>query len=175
MGSKGMTKALISVSDKRDLKRFAEHLSDLGVEIIATEGTAIEISQNGIPVTHVSEITGFSEMLGGGIKTLHPMVHAAIATGEITIVVVNLIPLTTSVESMDIGGVALLKSAIKNWRSVAAVTDPRQYSAVIEEIDRIGGVSSETRLKLAEQASACIVTYETEVCHILRELTDLVG
>ncbi|HDN65117.1 MAG TPA: bifunctional phosphoribosylaminoimidazolecarboxamide formyltransferase/IMP cyclohydrolase, partial [Methanosarcinales archaeon] len=128
-----MKKALISVSDKRYLKKFANGLSGLGIEMVATEGTAREILRNGIQVSHVSELTGFSEMLGGRIKTLHPEVHAAIATGEIGIVVVNLIPMS-SIASMDIGGVALLKSAIKNFGNVAAVSDPDQYGGVIEEI-----------------------------------------
>jgi len=153
-----MKRALISVSDKRDLEKFANDLSSLGIEMIATEGTA---RRNGIPVSHVSELTGFSEMLGGRIKTLHPEVHAAIATGEIAIVVVNLIPMS-SIASMDIGGVALLKSAIKNFRSVAAVTDPDQYGGMIEEIRDTGGVSPETRLDLAIQASAYIVEYESK-------------
>ncbi|MEA3283058.1 MAG: hypothetical protein U9Q68_11015 [Euryarchaeota archaeon] len=161
-----MIKALISVSDKRDLAKFANDLSDLRIAMIATEGTAREISRNGIPVSSVSELTGFSEMLGGRIKTLHPEVHAAIATGEIEIVVVNLIPMS-SIESMDIGGVALLKSAIKNFRSVAAVTDPDQYDGVIEEIRDTGRVSPETRLDLAIRASAYIVEYESEAEKIL--------
>ncbi|MEA1895166.1 MAG: hypothetical protein U9N36_08210 [Euryarchaeota archaeon] len=164
-----MKRALISVSDKRYLEKFANDLSDLGIEIIATEGTARAILRNGIQVSHVSELTGFSEMLGGRIKTLHPEVHAAIATGEITIVVVNLIPMS-SIESMDIGGVALLKSAIKNFRSVASVTDPDQYGGVIKEIRDTGGVSHKTRLDLAIQASAYIVEYESKACKLLEEL-----
>ena len=164
-----MKKALISVSDKRALKKFANDLSGLGLKIIATEGTAREISQNGIPVSCVSGFTGFSEMLDGRIKTLHPAIHAAIATGEIGIVVVNLIPMR-SIEDMDIGGVALLKSAIKNFRSVAAVTDPDQYGGVIEEIRDTGGVSPETRLALAIRASAYIVEYESEAGKILEEV-----
>ena len=164
-----MKKALISVSDKRDLEKFANDLSGLGIEIIATEGTARDISRNGIPVSRVSELTGFSEMLGGRIKTLHPEVHAAIATGEIAIVVVNLIPMS-SIASMDIGGVALLKSAIKNFRSVAAVTDPDQYGDVIEEIRDTGVVSPETRLALAIRASACIVEYESKAGKLLEEI-----
>ena len=164
-----MKKALISVSDKRDLKKFANDLSSLGIEILATEGTAREISRNEIPVSHVSELTGFSEMLGGRIKTLHPEVHAAIATGAIEIVVVNLIPMS-SIEGMDIGGVALLKSAIKNFRSVAAVTDPDQYGGVIEEIRDTGGVSHETGLALAIRASAYIVKYESKAGELLEEM-----
>jgi phosphoribosylaminoimidazolecarboxamide formyltransferase/IMP cyclohydrolase len=164
-----MIKALISVSDKRDLKKFANDLSSLGIEIIATEGTAREISRNGIQVSHVSELTGFSEMLGGRIKTLHPEVHAAIATGGIAIVVVNLIPMS-SIEDMDIGGVALLKSAIKNFRNVAAVTYPDQYDGVIKEIRDTGGVSPETGLDLAIRASACIVEYESKAGKLLEEL-----
>ncbi|KAF5414280.1 MAG: Bifunctional purine biosynthesis protein PurH [Candidatus Methanogaster sp.] len=161
-----MKRALISVSDKKDLKKFANDLSGLGIGIIATEGTARDISRNGIQVSHVSELTGFSEMLDGRIKTLHPEVHAAIATGEITMVVVNLIPMS-SIKSMDIGGVALLKSAIKNFRSVAAVTDPDQYEGVIEEIRDTGGISHETGLDLAIRASAYIVEYETNAGKIL--------
>ena len=164
-----MKRALISVSDKRNLKKFANDLSGLGIEIIATEGTAREISRNGIPVSHVSELTGFSEMLGGRIKTLHPEVHAAIATGEIGIVVVNLIPMS-SIENMDIGGVVLLKSAIKNFRSVAAVTDPDQYGDVIEEIRDRGEVSHETGLTLAIRASAYIVEYESKAGKLLAEM-----
>ena len=165
-------RALISVSDKRDLKKFAAALSDLGIELIATEGTAREISRDGAPatpVTAVSELTGFGEMLGGGIKTLHPAVHAAIATSSITIVVVNLIPLTT-IESVDIGGVALLKSAMKNVRNVAAVTDPAQYDDVIREISENGDVSYETRLKLAIAAADYIVDYESRAGSVLREM-----
>lgn len=161
-----MKRALISVSDKRNLEKLANDLAGLGTEIIATEGTAREISQNGISVIPISELTGFSEMLGGRIKTLHPEVHAAIATGEIGIVVVNLIPMS-SIASMDIGGVALLKSAIKNFRNVAAVTDPDQYGDVIEEVRDKGGVSPETRLTLAIRASACIVEYESKAGKLL--------
>ena len=164
-----MKKALISVSDKKYLEKFANDLSDLGIEMIATEGTAREISRNGIPVSHVSKLTGFSEMLGGRIKTLHPEVHAAIATGEITIVVVNLIPMR-SIASMDIGGVALLKSAIRNFRSVAAVTDPDQYGDVIEDIRDKGSISPETRLDLAIRASAYIVEYESKAGKLLEEM-----
>ncbi len=164
-----MKKALISVSDKRDLEKLANDLSGLGIEMIATEGTAREISRNGTGVIHVSELTGFSKMLGGRIKTLHPEVHAAIATGEVAIVVVNLIPMS-SVESMDIGGVALLKSAIKNFRKVAAVTDPDQYGGVIEEIRDNGGVSHETRLDLAIRASAYIVEYESKAGKLLERM-----
>ena len=161
-----MKRALVSISDKRGVKKFASDLSDLGVEIIATEGTANEISKNGIPVTRVSEFTGFSEMLGGKIKTLHPAVHAAIATADISVVVVNLIPLT-SIERMDIGGITLLKSAIKNFKNVAAVTDPGQYEGIIKEISSNKEVSAETLLKLAIQASAYIVDYESRVNEIL--------
>ena len=162
-----MKKALMSASDKRGIKKFAGDLSDLGIEIIATEGTASEISQNGIPVTRVSEFTGFSELLGGRIKTLHPTIHAAIATAEISIVVVNLIPLT-SIESMDIGGITLLKSAIKNFENVAAVTDPKQYGDLIEEIGARGNASPKTMLTLAIRASAYIVEYESRVNELLK-------
>lgn len=164
-----MKKTLISVSDKRNLKKFVKGLSDLGIEIIATEGTAKEISRNGIHVTRISEFTGFSEMLDGRIKTLHPAIHAAIATSDISIVAVNLIPLT-SLASMDIGGVALLKSAIKNFRNVAAVTDPDQYDGIVEEIGDKGDISHETGLKLAIRASGYIVEYESGVGEILKEM-----
>ncbi|HIE31680.1 MAG TPA: IMP cyclohydrolase [Methanosarcinales archaeon] len=161
-----MKKALVSVSEKRGIRKFASDLSDLGIDIIATEGTASEISQNKVPVIRVSDFTGFSELLGGRIKTLHPTIHAAIATAEISIVIVNLIPMI-SIESMDIGGIALLKSAIKNFKNVAAVTDPDQYDGIIEEISSKGDVSPKTRLKLAIRASAYIVEYESHVNKIL--------
>lgn len=165
-------RALISVSDKRGMKKFAAALSDLGIELIATEGTAREISRDlapVTPVTPVSELTGFAELLDGGIKTLHPAVHAAIATSNITIVVVNLIPLTT-IEGVDIGGVALLKSAMKNVRNVAAVTDPAQYDDVIREIGENGDISYETRLKFAIAAADYIVDYESRAGSVLREM-----
>jgi AICAR transformylase/IMP cyclohydrolase PurH len=103
-------KAVISVFDKIGVVEFAKALHDQGMELLATEGTARVISARGIPVTRVSDFTSFPELLGGKVKTLHPRIHAAIATGEIRIVVVNLIPLESaskkSLDKMDIGGVA---------------------------------------------------------------------
>ena len=107
-------KAVISVFNKDKVIELAKALNELGIEVIATEGTAKELLVNGIVVTNVSAFTGFRELLGGKVKTLHPRIHAGIATAEIGIVAVNLIPLDFSSENtlngMDIGGVGILKT-----------------------------------------------------------------
>jgi phosphoribosylaminoimidazolecarboxamide formyltransferase/IMP cyclohydrolase len=127
-------KALISVFNKGKVVEFAKALNELGIEIIATEGTARPILKSGISVTKVSAFTGFQEMLGGKVKTLHPRIHAGIATAEIGIVTVNLIPMDldlglglatkNALNGMDIGGVAMLRSGIKNFENVAVIVNP---------------------------------------------------
>src|SRR5215510_9967513 len=147
-------RALISVSDKDGLAEFAKALSGLGVEIISTGGTAKALRESGLKVTDVSEVTGFPEMMDGRVKTLHPKMHGAFLAlrdnpehvasmkehgiEPIDLVVVNLYPfeetiakdavsLEEAVENIDIGGPAMIRSASKNWRDVAVVTDPRLY------------------------------------------------
>ncbi len=201
-------KALISVFKKEKVVEFAAALERLGVEVVATEGTARVLSENGVAVTKVSEFTGFQELLGlgarggagggargsaggsaggsGKVKTLHPRIHAAIATAEIGIVAVNLLPLEFSgegveregveregvepLEGMDIGGVALLRSGIKNFEEVAVVVNPARYDAVVEELAAAeeGRLSRATKLELAREASKYLLAYGAEIDKILR-------
>ncbi|MCW3133409.1 MAG: hypothetical protein N2V78_03675 [Methanophagales archaeon] len=162
-------KALISVFNKDNVIEFARALNELGIEVIATEGTAKEILKAGIAVTKVSAFTGFHAMLGGKVKTLHPRIHAGIATAEIGIVAVNLIPLDLDfssenpLNSMDIGGVAMLRSGIKNFEHVAVIVNPARYDAVIEELGKKGKLSHDMKLSLAKEASEYILAYETKV------------
>ena len=164
-------KALISVFNKDKVIEFARALNELGIEVISTEGTARELLKNKIPVTKVSAFTGFQETLGGKVKTLHPRIHAGITTAEIGIVAVNLIPLDLSNENplnnMDIGGVAMLRSGIKNFEHVAVIVNPARYDAVIEELEKGRELSHDTKLSLAQEASEYILAYETKIDRIL--------
>jgi phosphoribosylaminoimidazolecarboxamide formyltransferase/IMP cyclohydrolase len=166
-------KALISVFNKEKVVEFAKGLNELGIEIIATEGTAKAILEGGIPVTEVSEITGFQEMRN--IKTLHPMIHTGIMTSEIGIVAANLIPLhSKSIESIDVGGIALLKSGIKNFANTAVVVNPKRYDELIRELLE-GGISHRTKLNLAIEASEYILKYELKINEILKGIKDKGG
>src|SRR5207248_9621636 len=160
-------RALISVSDKTGLADFATRLhQEFGVELISTGGTAQHLRELGLPVTDVSAVTGFPEMMDGRIKTLHPKIHGALlglrdnpehvaAMREyhiepIDMVVVNLYPFketikrpdvtqAEAIEQIDIGGPAMIRSAAKNWQDVAVVTLPKDYATVIEEMQKSGG------------------------------------
>ncbi|MCK4398489.1 MAG: hypothetical protein KAV25_05800 [Methanophagales archaeon] len=164
-------KALISVFNKDKVVEFARALNELGIEIITTEGTARLILKSGIPVTKVSAFTGVQELLGGKIKTLHPRIHAGIATAEIGIVAVNLLPLDFSTKNalngMDIGGVAMLRSGIKNFEHVAVIVNPARYDAIIKELEK-GELSHDTKLRLAREAAGYILDYETKIGEILK-------
>jgi phosphoribosylaminoimidazolecarboxamide formyltransferase/IMP cyclohydrolase len=160
-------KAVISVFNKDEVVEFAKALNELGIEIIATEGTAKAILKSGIAVTKVSDFTGFQEMLGGRVKTSHPRIHAGIATAEIGIVVVNLIPpdLTPKkpLDSMDVGGVAMLRSGIKNFENVAVIVNPSRYAGIIEELRKAGKITRDTRLSLAKEASKYLLAYDSKI------------
>ncbi len=163
-------RALVSVSDKSGVVDFCRMLSGFGVEILSTGGTAAALRQAKIPVRDVSEYTGFPEILDGRVKTLHPKVHAGLLAvrsnaghaaalrdldiGLIDMVVVNLYPFEKTagkpgvseeeaIENIDIGGPSMLRSAAKNFRFVAVVSDPGQYAAVIDEMKASGGKLSE--------------------------------
>src|SRR5580693_623216 len=154
-------RAILSVTDKTGLVEFARKLSDLGVELISTGGTAKLLRDSGITVKDISELTGFPEMLDGRVKTLHPKVHAGIlhrredsghraAVAEhgipaIDMVVVNLYPFEKTaakpgvhfeevIENIDIGGPSMIRSAAKNFQDVAVVTSPDDYGAITEEM-----------------------------------------
>ncbi|MCM8801327.1 MAG: bifunctional phosphoribosylaminoimidazolecarboxamide formyltransferase/IMP cyclohydrolase [Candidatus Omnitrophica bacterium] len=173
-------RALISVSDKTGLLDLVKELIKYNVEILSTGGTARLLRDNGIPVKEVSEYTGFPEMLDGRVKTLHPKIHAGLLAlrdnqehmdtllkhniNLIDLVVVNLYPfektvqkpavkLEEAIENIDIGGPAMLRSAAKNYSSVAVVCNPKYYPEIIQELRKNnGGISEDLRFKLALEA-----------------------
>jgi len=185
-------RALLSVSDKFGLAEFAQRLHEAGGELIASGGTARKISDTGVPVRAVEEVTGFPEILGGRVKTLHPAIHGGILArrtsshldelsehgiGPIDLVVVNLYPfqetvaqanvtLATAVEEIDIGGVALLRAAAKNHESVTVVCDPADYEWVAESFAR-GGTSATERKQLALKAFRHTAEYDTAIAAYL--------
>jgi phosphoribosylaminoimidazolecarboxamide formyltransferase/IMP cyclohydrolase len=192
-----IARALISVYDKAGLVEFARQLAAQGVEIVSTGGTAKLLRDAGIPVRDVAELTGWPEMLGGRVKTLHPKIHGGIlfrrdlpedvkqsaehGIAPIDLVVVNLYPFSVTaqksgvtaedlIENIDIGGPAMIRAAAKNFASVAVVTDPADYSAIATEISATHEVSSATRLRLARKAFALTARYDGEVATELERL-----
>jgi phosphoribosylaminoimidazolecarboxamide formyltransferase/IMP cyclohydrolase len=191
-------RALLSVYDKSGLAEFARQLAVLGIEIVSTGGTARFLRESGINVRDVSDLTGWPEMLGGRVKTLHPKVHGGILfrradagdrqqTAEhkiasIDLVVVNLYPFEATaakpdftpnelIENIDIGGPTMIRSAAKNFESVAVVTDPVDYPAVAAEIAAHGEVSLATRLELARKAFALTARYDGKIATELERLS----
>jgi phosphoribosylaminoimidazolecarboxamide formyltransferase/IMP cyclohydrolase len=187
--------ALISVSDKTGVLEFARGLHAQGVKLLSTGGTAKMLADAGIPVTEVSDYTGFPEMLDGRVKTLQPKVHAGIlarrdvaehvATLEkhgiptIDLVVVNLYPfsqtvakpdctLEDAIENIDIGGPTMVRAAAKNHAHVAIVTDPADYDAILSEMQANGGaVSAATRFDLAKKAFSHTAAYDSAISNYL--------
>jgi phosphoribosylaminoimidazolecarboxamide formyltransferase/IMP cyclohydrolase len=181
-------RALISVYDKTGLEDLARGLHAAGVEIVSTGSTAARIRELGIPVTGIEEVTGFPEILGGRVKTLHPHVHAGlladqndpdhVATIErlgiapFQLVVSNLYPFAATVasgasqpevvEQIDIGGPAMVRASAKNHGSVAVVTDPSAYPEVLAAVST-GGFDVETRRRLAARAFRHTATYDIAV------------
>jgi phosphoribosylaminoimidazolecarboxamide formyltransferase / IMP cyclohydrolase len=191
-----LARALLSVSDKSGIVELARGLVALGVEVVSTGGTAQLLHKEGIPATEVASITGFPEMLDGRVKTLHPKVHGGLLArrdlpahmaaireagiAPIDLVVVNLYPfqaavadpacrLEDAVENIDIGGPAMLRSAAKNYVSVAVLVDPADYGSVLEEA-RGGGISAETRFALAKKAFAHTAAYDGAIANYLTSL-----
>jgi phosphoribosylaminoimidazolecarboxamide formyltransferase/IMP cyclohydrolase len=191
-------RALISVSDKTGIVDFARELKSFGVEIISTGGTAKALRDAGIEVRDVSDVTGFPEMMDGRIKTLHPKIHgallalrdnpqhqAALADQEIEpidMVVVNLYPfeetiqradatLKAAIEQIDIGGPAMIRSAAKNFESVAVVPDTRHYEFIIHEMGQHNGaLTMELRQELALEAFSKTSAYDEAISNYLSEL-----
>ena len=171
----GAMKAILSVFDKAGVAAFAKALHERGFELIATEGTARALEKSGIPVTRVADFTGSPELLDGLVKTLHPRIHAAIATDEIGMVVVNLIPpaqegAEKTLERMDLGGVALLRSGIKNFEHVAVIVDPAQYDGILEEIRDVGNIARERKVRLAKEAFGYLMAYDRKVAELLEQV-----
>ncbi len=189
-------KALLSVYDKKDIAEFARSLSVLGIEIISSGGTAKLLSESGIKVKEVSEVTGFPEMMGGRVKTLHPKIHGGILAdrskpehleeakrngiGLIDIVVVNLYPfekivtdngkdLDLAIENIDIGGPALVRAAAKNYKHIAVIVNPERYPEVAKELSETKTLSQKTRESLAFEAWSHIAHYDTAIENYFRD------
>jgi phosphoribosylaminoimidazolecarboxamide formyltransferase / IMP cyclohydrolase len=193
MAQTTIRRALLSVSNKEGLLEFARALRERGVELLSTGGTASMLRENGIDVTDVSAVTGFPEIMDGRVKTLHPKIHGGLlgrrgvddavmaehGIEPIDLVAVNLYPFAATiakpgctfgdaVENIDIGGPAMVRASAKNHDRVTVVVDPLDYGTVIGEIDRAGGgVSAETRLRLATKAFAHTAQYDAAVASYL--------
>ena len=189
-----LRRAIVSVSDKTGVEELARALDEAGCRIVSTGTTASAISEAGIPVTEVSALTGFPECLDGRVKTLHPAVYAGILADRrkeshvrqladlgiaaFDLVVVNLYPFRQAVasgagfeecvEKIDIGGPAMVRAAAKNHASVAVVTDPADYGAVIEAAGK-GGFEDGERLRLAAKAFAHTAAYDAAVAEWIYE------
>lgn len=184
------TRALISLTDKSGIEDFAKALTEMGIEILSTGGTAKKMRDNGIAVTDVSEFTGFPEMLDGRVKTLHPLVHGGILNQRenadhqrqctehgiksIDIIAVNLYAfektvadpdcsLDDAIENIDIGGPTMLRAAAKNFRDVTVIVDPADYDQVLAEIRETGNSSLKTRFKLAVKVFQLTSAYDTAI------------
>jgi phosphoribosylaminoimidazolecarboxamide formyltransferase / IMP cyclohydrolase len=190
-GALQVRRALISVTDKTGVGEFAAGLERLGIEVVSTGGTAAALTEAGIQVRSVEDLTGQAEILGGRVKTLHPRLHAGIlavrddaehaATLEaegietIDLVCVNLDPFektvsrldveeAEAVENIDIGGPTMIRAAAKNHRYVAVVVSPESYDAVLAELEESGGSLSEaTRHWLANEAFATTARYDAAI------------
>ncbi len=186
-------RALLSVSDKTGIVDLGRGLVGLGAEIVSTGGTAAALREAGVPVTPLSEVTGFPEILDGRVKTLHPAVHGGLlavrdnpvhaaelarhAIRPIDLVAVTLYPfeaalargagLRAMLDEIDIGGVTLLRAAAKNFESVAVLSAPAQYGMVLDELRRTGTVSRETRRRLAHEAFARTSGYDAAIARYL--------
>ena len=193
-------RALISVSDKAGIVDFARRLHALGVEIISTGGTMKTLTEAGIPVKYVSDITGFPEIMDGRVKTLNPFIHGGILAvrdneehmaamqkhgiAAIDLVVVNLYPfkqtianptatLEDAIENIDIGGPAMIRAAAKNFKYVTIAVNPIRYTAILNELEIAGAVSDGLRMKLAQEAFAHTAEYDAAIsAYLLRKCED---
>jgi phosphoribosylaminoimidazolecarboxamide formyltransferase / IMP cyclohydrolase len=192
-------RALLSVSDKSGLVDFARALADLGVDLISTGGTSRALSEAGLAVRDVADLTGFPEMMDGRVKTLHPKVHGGLlairdnpahetamrdhAIVPIDLLVVNLYPFEATVakgadfdeciENIDIGGPAMIRAAAKNHAGVAVVLEPGDYPAVLAELKTHGGTTLALRQHLAAKAYARTAAYDAAISNwFARELSD---
>ncbi len=188
--------ALLSVSDKTGIVKFAQALHALGIKLLSTGGTAKLLADAGLPVTEVAEVTGFPEMLDGRVKTLHPKVHGGLLARRdlpehmaaiqahgidtIDLLVVNLYPfeatvakpgctLEDAIENIDIGGPAMVRSAAKNWKDVAVLTDAGQYAQVLAEL-KDGGLTLKTKFALSVAAFNRISQYDGAISDYLSSI-----
>jgi len=192
-------RAILSVTDKTGLVEFARELAALKVELVSTGGTSKLLREAGIAVKDISELTGFPEILGGRVKTLHPKVHGGILHRRdnpdhcatvaehgipcIDMVVVNLYAFEQTaaksgvnfeelIENIDIGGPSMIRSAAKNFEHVAVVTSPTDYAGIAEEMKKSGGqLSSATRWRLAQKAFATTAAYDSAIASTLERIS----
>ena len=189
-------RALLSVSDKTGIVELGKFLSNKGVEIISTGGTMKALREAGVPVTYVSDVTGFPEIMDGRVKTLNPKIHGAIlavrsnpehmqALDEhnitpIDLVVVNLYPFretiskpgvteAEAIENIDIGGPAMVRASAKNFKDVVIVTYPRRYAQLMEMLDKDGDIDQRTRKELAFEAFSHTAEYDTMISEYLKK------
>lgn len=189
-------RALISVSNKDGVEKIAKFLADNGVEILSTGGTAKLLKEKGIAVTSVDSYTGHPEVMNGRVKSLHPKIHGGILAlrdnenhlkdmkdndiKPIDMVIVNLYPfeatiakegvtLEDAIENIDIGGPTMVRSSAKNHKFVSIVVDPSDYDTIIDELSDKGGMSLETRQKLAVKAFDHTAKYDTAITAYLTE------
>lgn len=194
-----VSRALISVSDKRGIIEFARELAALGIEILSTGGTAKTLADAGIAVVPVEDFTGFPEMLDGRVKTLHPKIHAGIlhrrsdpahvqtmqthGLKPIDLVVVNLYPFEQTVakpdctfadaiENIDIGGPSLLRATAKNHTDVGVVVDPADYPAIIAALQTHGALSAAQKFALAKKAFRLTARYDAAIADYLGSLDE---
>ncbi len=191
-------RALLSVSDKTGLVELARALAARNVELLSTGGTAKAIRDAGLPVTDVSDVTGFPEMMDGRVKTLHPLVHGGLlgragtddavmaehGIAPIDLLVLNLYPfesvtakadcsLADAVENIDIGGPAMLRSAAKNFARVAVATSPEQYDALLAELNANDGkLSAAKRFELSVAAFNRVAQYDAAISNYLSAVSD---
>lgn len=191
-----MPRALLSVSDKAGVVDLGRGLVSRGFELLSTGGTAKALAQAGLPVTNVSDVTGFPEMMDGRVKTLHPALHAGILARRdraddlaalerhglslVDVVIVNLYPFVTAaanpatpfdalIEEIDIGGPSLVRAAAKNFRGVLVVVDPADYPALLASLD--AGPTLEFRFDLMRKALAHTAAYDTAIAATLKTVT----
>ncbi|MGM9530132.1 MAG: IMP cyclohydrolase [Phascolarctobacterium sp.] len=189
-------RALLSVSDKTGIVELGKFLSNNGVEIISTGGTMKALREAGVPVTYVSDVTGFPEIMDGRVKTLNPKIHGAIlavrsnpehmeALAEhnitpIDLVVVNLYPFretiskpgvteAEAIENIDIGGPAMVRASAKNFKDVVIVTYPRRYAQLMEMLDKDGDIDQRTRKELAFEAFSHTAEYDAMISDYLKK------
>lgn len=188
-------RAILSVSDKTGIVDLARRLADNGVTLLSTGGTMKAIADAGIPVTGVSDVTGFPECLDGRVKTLHPMIHAGLlavrsnpehmaqleklGVEPIDLVVINLYPFRQTIEkpgvtfedaieNIDIGGPTMLRAAAKNAQDVVVIIDPADYDAVMNELEETGDVSLKTKRRLQYKVFEHTAQYDCMIQQYLR-------
>ena len=191
-------RALLSVASRDGISTFARELQSLGVEIYATDGTRDHLAEDGIQVGSVSELTNVPPLVGGQVKTFHPAVYAGILArrddpaqleelaaqgiGAIDIVVVNIKPfapqvgarqvdLAEVIEMIDVGGVALLGAAARNYAAVAAIANPAHYGRVARELRELGSLSGELRQQLAAEAFGIVAAYHAEIAAYIDQVS----